>query len=136
MKTLITSVNPQPTYNVFKPYNLSLGAKANQFAFVTGQVGFNDDGSFPDDANDQVVNVFKHLDRIIESLTGSWTNVIQMRSFHLGTHMEQQAPKILEEKAKRMPNHQHAWTAIGVTQLMPAGSQLEIDLVIALDEGE
>ena len=53
-----------------------------------------------------------------------------MRSFHVDKTMEEQAPLILEEKAKRMPAHQHAWTAAGVTHLMPAPSQVEIDLVV------
>jgi hypothetical protein len=55
-----------------------------------------------------------------------------MRSFHLGQSMEDHAPKILQEKRKRMPADQHAWTAVGVTQLMPAGSQVEIDLIVSV----
>jgi len=29
-----------------------------------------------------------------------------------------------------MPEHQHAWTAIGVTQLIPKQSKIEIDMVV------
>lgn len=127
----ITSYNPQPTFKTFEPYHLSLGAAANGFLFVTGQVGFDDDGTFPEDDDAQVENVFRHLDRILEAAGANWPDVVQMRSFHLDKLMETQAPKIFEEKRCRMPEDQHAWTAIGVTHLMPAGSRVEIDLVVA-----
>lgn len=133
MSTQIKTHNPYPTKSVFEPFNLSLGTRAGNLLFVTGQIGFDDDGTFPTDPEQQVKNVFVHLDRILEDAGADWNKVVMMRSFHLNQSMEEQAPYILEEKAKRMPTHQHAWTAAGVTQLMPAGSQVEIDLVVAVD---
>ncbi|MET1414408.1 Rid family hydrolase [Roseibium sp. HPY-6] len=129
----IETFNTQPTFKTFEPYHLSLGAKANGFLFVTGQVGFEDDGTLPEDDDRQVENVFRHLDRILADAGAEWANVVQMRSYHLDKLMETQALKILEEKRKRMPDDQHAWTAIGVTHLMPAGSRVEIDVTVAMD---
>lgn len=110
-----------------------MGSATNGFLFVTGQVGFDDDGTFPGDDEKQVANVFRHLDRILEEAGADWTRVVQMRSYHLDKRMKDQAPAILAEKRRRMPDDQHAWTAIGVTHLMPAGSLVEIDITVALD---
>jgi len=129
MTSKIQNFNPYPTYQIFKTFNLSLSAKAGDFLFLTGQIGANDDGTFPEDFDNQLENVLKHLDRIIKDAGASWENVVQMRSFHVGD-LEEQFPKILELKAKLMPNHQHAWTALGVQQLIPKSSLIEIDLVV------
>ncbi len=129
MPTKIQTYNLQPTAEVFQPFNLALAAKASDLLFVTGQIGFNDDGEFPSDYDTQVENVFRHLDRILKEANANWSNVVQMRSFHVGTDLEGQFPKLLEIKAKYMPEHQHAWTAIAVNQLIPSPSLIEIDLI-------
>lgn len=129
MSTKIETFNPPETFEIFKPFNLSLAAKASDLVFVTGQIGANDDGTFPEDFNSQVENVFKHLDRILKEAGADWNNVVQLRSFHVGSSLDDQFPKILELKAKYMPHHQHAWTAIAVNQLIPSPSLIEIDLI-------
>lgn len=134
MPTSLTTYNPQPTYETFKPFNLSLAAKAGELLFVTGQIGFDDDGAFPEDYGAQVENVFTHLDRILKDAGAKWENVVQMRSFHVGADLEGQFPKLLETKARFMPDHQHAWTAIAVNQLIPAPSLIEIDLTVHVPE--
>ena len=129
MTDSIQTYNPQPTYEVFKPFNLSLAAKVSDLLFVTGQIGFDDDGAFPPDYDAQLENVFRHLDRILAEAGADWSKVVQMRSFHVGADLEGQFPKLLEIKARYMPRHQHAWTAIAVNQLIPAPSLIEIDLI-------
>lgn len=129
MTRQIETFNPQPTFEVFKPFNLSLAAKASDLLFVTGQIGFNDDGTFPADYDTQVENVFCHLDRILNDADADWSKVVQFRSFHVGADLEAQFPKLLEIKARYMPLHQHAWTAIAVNQLIPSPSLIEIDLI-------
>ena len=129
MTTSIETFNPQPTYETFKPFNLSLAAKASDLLFVTGQIGFDDNGGFPGDYDAQVENVFLHLDRILKDAGADWSNVVQLRSFHVGGDLEGQFPKLLEVKARYMPEHQHAWTAIAVNQLVPSPSLIEIDLI-------
>lgn len=134
MPTNIQTFNPNPTAEVFKPFNLALAAKAGDLVFVTGQIGFDDGGEFPEDYDAQVENVFRHLDRILKDADADWSNVVQLRSFHVGDDLEAQSPKLLEVKARYMPEHQHAWTAIAVNQLIPAPSLIEIDLIAYVGE--
>lgn len=129
MSTNIETFNPPDTFKIFKPFNLSLAAKASDLVFVTGQIGANDDGTFPTDFNSQLENVFKHLDRILKEARADWNNVVQLRSFHVGSSLDDQFPSLLELKAKYMPHNQHAWTAIAVNQLIPSPSLIEIDLI-------
>ena len=129
MTSQIETFNPRPTYDVFQPFNLALAAKAGDLLFVTGQIGFDDDGQFPGDYDTQVDNVFRHLDRILTDAGADWSNVVQMRSFPVGADLEGQFPKLLQTKAGYMPDHQHAWTAIAVNQLIPAPSLIEIDVI-------
>lgn len=63
--------------------------------FVTGQIGANDDGTFPDAFEAQLQNIFTHLDRILKEAKADWNNVVQLRTFHTGD-LEAQFPKILE----------------------------------------
>lgn len=128
----IINFNPEPTFQIFKPYHLSLSAKGGNLLFVTGQIGANDNGTFPDNFEEQLHNVFKHLDRIIKDAEGNWDNVVQLRTYHT-EDLEEQFPKILELKSKYMPLNQHAWTAIGVRQLIPVESKIEIDMIVLLE---
>ena len=131
MATKIKTYNPSPTYDVFKPFNMSMAARAGDFLFVTGQIGIDDDGHYPEDYESQVENVFRHLDRILKDAGAEWCNVVQLRSFHVGEDLiETQFPRLLEIKAQYMPEHQHAWTAVGVYQLVPSISRIEIDLTV------
>jgi enamine deaminase RidA (YjgF/YER057c/UK114 family) len=131
MTSPIRTYNPQPTYEVFRPFNLALGARTGDLLFVTGQVGFDDDGTFPEGYEAQLENVFRHLDRILTEGGSAWDHVVQMRSFHVGTDLDPQFPPLLAIKQRYMPAHQHAWTAIGVSALIPSPSLLEIDLIAA-----
>ena len=36
----------------------------------------------------QVENVFRHLDRILKEAGADWSNVVQLRSFHVGADLE------------------------------------------------
>ena len=133
--TKIKTYNPDPPYNMFKSYGMSLGARAGDMLRLTGQVGVNDDGSFPKDYETQLINTFRHLDSVVKAAGADWNNVVQFRSYHVGADAEEkQFPKLLEMNKKYMPLGQFAWTGIIVPQLIPRESLIEIDIEIYMGD--
>ena len=131
MGNKITTYNPNPPFNLFEGYGMSLAAEAGNFLFITGQVGANDDGTYPEGADAQIENTYKHLDRILAGAGAKWGNVVHFRSYHMGSveDMENQVEKMGEMNNARM-RQQYTWTGLGVSALIPRGTHVEIDMVV------
>jgi enamine deaminase RidA (YjgF/YER057c/UK114 family) len=73
---------------------------------------------------------FARIGRILERSGAGWDDVVDITSFH--TDLTSQMPAIVAVKKKYMRGPPPAWTAIGVSRLIPNSGITEIKMVAKL----
>jgi len=73
---------------------------------------------------------FARIGKVLERSGASWDDVVDMTSFH--TDLTTQMPAIVAVKKKYMRDPPPAWTAIGVSRLIPNSGITEIKIVAKL----
>jgi enamine deaminase RidA (YjgF/YER057c/UK114 family) len=105
---------------------------SGKFAFISGQVGFEEDGSVSADPETQIVRAFANLGEIIKAIPATQRDVVEITTYHVGLleHLE----LVETHKKKFFGEWNPAWTAIGVTELAVESLILEIRAVVCLPE--
>ena len=73
---------------------------------------------------------FQRIGKTLERAGASWDDVVDITSFH--TDLTTQMPAIVEVKNRYVRSPPPAWTAIGVTRLIPDSGITEIKIVARL----
>ena len=76
---------------------------------------------------------FDRMGKILRRAGASWDDVVDMTSYH--TDLTTQMPAIVAVKKKYIVGPPPAWTAIGVSRLIPNSGITEIKLVAKLPKG-
>lgn len=116
---------------IYETYDYVPGTIASgRFAFVSGQIGFEDDGSLSDDPEKQTASAFTNLGEIIKAIPASPRDVVDITSYHVGLRKHFQMFNV--EKKKFFGDWNPAWTAIGVSELGGERQILEIRAIVLL----
>lgn len=116
---------------VYEAYGYVPGATASgRFAFISGQLGVEEDGSVIDDPQMQIARAFANLGEIVKAIPASPRDVVDITTFHIGLRKHYQI--VSTEKKKFFGDWHPAWTAIGITELGIEGLILEIRAVVLL----
>lgn len=99
--------------------------------YLSGVVATVKDGE--SDLHPAYVRAFNQIGDTLKRAGASWDDVVEMTTFH--TDLTTQIPVIVEVKRSYMKEPQPAWTAIGVTRLIPANGITEIRIVAKLPNG-
>ena len=70
---------------IYKTYDYVPGVIASgRFAFISRQIGFEEDGSLSDDPKKQTAIAFANLGEIIKAIPASPRDVVDIISYHVG----------------------------------------------------
>jgi enamine deaminase RidA (YjgF/YER057c/UK114 family) len=115
----------------YKAFDYVPGVTASgRFAFISGQVGVEEDGSVNNDAATQIARAFANLGEIVKAIPASPRDVVDITTYHVG--LREYLSLVSTEKKKFFGDWNPAWTAIGITDLAIEGLILEIRAVVLL----
>jgi enamine deaminase RidA (YjgF/YER057c/UK114 family) len=103
---------------------------SGRFAFISGQLGIEEDGSVSDDAATQIARAFANLGEIVKAIPASPRDIVDITTYHVG--LREYLSLVNTEKKKFFGDWNPAWTAIGITELAIEGAILEIRAVVLL----
>lgn len=130
--------NPAPIQTdhhraLYEGFGYGPGATAHgRFAFLSGQVGLEEDGSVSEDPDTQIRRLFANLKAVLDAVPAGPRDVVDMTSFHVG--MERTMERMFCEKAAFFGDWNPAWTAIGVSELALPGLMLELRVVVRVPD--
>jgi len=99
---------------------------------VTGHTGETADGVFSSDPESQIRQVFRNIALTLAEAGASWTDVVEINSYHVGLVAQSEA--LIRIAAEFLRDPYPAWTAVGVTELIIAEALVEISCVALLSE--
>ncbi|MEM1212218.1 MAG: Rid family hydrolase [Planctomycetota bacterium] len=101
---------------------------SGRFAFISGQVGFEDDGSVSEDPETQINRAFANLGKVLEAIPAAPRQVVDLTTLHRG--MEVTLPLVSAAKAEFFGGWEPAWTVIGVSELALPALVFEVRAVV------
>lgn len=91
---------------------------------TTGHTGEDEDLTFSADPAHQIRRTFLNLAETLQEAGFAWSDVVELRSFHVG--LRDQAEALLSVAGEFLSRPFPAWTAVGVTELWDEGSIIEL----------
>lgn len=105
-------------------YGYADGLRAGELLFCSGQVGMEEDGTFPEDPVRQYDLAFAAVGAVLAEHGLRPEHLVDLMTFH--TDYPQHMPEFMAAKARFQAGHRPAWTAVGVAALGKPGTLVEI----------
>ncbi len=123
--SVFTPVIPEGMESLYNDYQFAPAVRTGDFLIISGQLGFDPDGSLPADVGQQIANAFVAIGHILAFEGLTFANVVSIDSFHVGD-IHAQFEAMIAEKAKVISEPHPAWTAVGVSALALPEAVVEI----------
>ncbi|MFD6450390.1 Rid family hydrolase [Nocardia sp. NPDC055165] len=105
---------------------------------ISGQGGWDDDITFPESLEEEIVQAFENVERTLATVGATWTDVIAVDSFHIpaveDTIGDAHNRVMVEQFRKRMGERAPIWTQIGVAALGAPGMRVEIRVTALVNQ--
>ncbi|MFD6400965.1 Rid family hydrolase [Nocardia sp. NPDC060249] len=105
---------------------------------ISGQGGWNDDITFPESLEEEIVQAFENVERTLATVGATWADVIAVDSFHIpaveDTIGDAHNRVMVEQFRKRMGERAPIWTQIGVAALGAPGMRVEIRVTALVNQ--
>lgn len=108
---------------------------------ISGQGGWADDLTFPDDLADEIVAAFDNVERVLATAGATWRDVVSVNSYHVLSPGAEEIGDahndvMIDQFRERMGDRAPIWTETGVTVLGAAGMHVEIRATAIVGSGE
>ncbi|MEU9351608.1 RidA family protein [Streptomyces griseoloalbus] len=107
---------------------------------ISGQGGWDDDFTFPEALEDEIVRAFDNVERTLATAGATWRDVIAVNSYHLPSAAdsigEDHNRVMVEQFRRRMGDRAPIWTQVGVSALGAPGMRVEIRVTAVLGHGD
>ena len=127
MTELFSPVIPEGMQSFYDDYQFAPAIRAGNLLIISGQLGFNENGTLPDNAMEQMENAFGAVGLILASAQMGFENVISIDSFHVGDCHEA-FEQMIGVKAKFIPPPHPAWTAVSVAGFALPEAKVELKI--------
>lgn len=105
---------------------------------ISGQGGWDDELNFPESLEAEIVQAFDNVERVLAAAGASWSDVVQVNSYHVASAPDfigdEHNEVMIAQMRERMPDRAPIWTETGVTVLGAPKMRIEIR-VTAVVEG-
>jgi|GEM_PF-194429 len=107
---------------------------------TSGQGGWDDDLTFPESLEDEIVRAFDNVERTLATAGATWRDVVHVNSYHLpevpGFIGETHHRVMIEQLRARGGERRPIWTETGVSAFGAPGMRVEIRVTAIVRPGE
>jgi len=104
---------------------------------ISGQGGWDDDLTFPESLEDEIVRAFENVERVLATAGASWRDVVHVNSYHVATEQDSIGDAhndvMIAQLKKWMPDRAPIWTETGVTALGAPKMRVEIRVTAVVE---
>lgn len=130
---------------LYEKYHYCPGIKAGNTLYISGQVGRDDNLQVVTGVEEQFIQAFENVKKVLVAAGASFDDVVEMVTYHvtgvnLGESSESQQPFTIPDLALFMKvkdryfiNQFPTWTGVGITTLSTPGLIVEIKCTAVLN---
>lgn len=130
MSEVELSITPGYGEKLYKLLHYSQALRVGNRVEISGQGGWDDDITFPDSLEEEIVRAFDNVERTLATAGAGWRDVVTVDSFHIpaedNTIGDAHNRVMVEQFRKRMGDRSPIWTQIGVSALGAPKMRVEI----------
>jgi enamine deaminase RidA (YjgF/YER057c/UK114 family) len=123
------AVVPEADRRTNARFQFSAGVRTGEHLYCSGQIG-SVDGTVDADPPTQFEQAFVNVARVLAEAGGSWADVVEMTTFHVG--LQEHLAAFAAVRARWVQEPYPAWTAVGVSELAVPGALVEVKVVAVL----
>ncbi|AQA02349.1 hypothetical protein BVC93_07775 [Mycobacterium sp. MS1601] len=105
---------------------------------ISGQGGWDDDITFPESLEEEIIRAFDNVERTLALAGASWRDVVTVDSHHIPTSSveigDEHTAVMVEQFRKRMGDRAPIWTEIGVAALGAPKMRVEIKVSAIVED--
>lgn len=105
---------------------------------ISGQGGWDDELSFPESLEEEIVRAFDNVGRTLATAGATWGDVVHVNSYHVpelpGFIGEAHGRVMVEQLRARMGDRAPIWTETGVPALGAPGMRVEIRVTAIVEK--
>ena len=124
------AIIPESQRSTNQRYRFSAAIRSGDVLHCSGQIGNAADGSLATDPAAQFEQAFANVAEVLAEAGGSWADVVEMTTFHVG--LAEHLAAFADVRAKWVQDPYPAWTAIGVSELAAPAALVEVKVVAVL----
>ncbi|HEY1761889.1 MAG TPA: Rid family hydrolase [Acidimicrobiales bacterium] len=124
---------PQVWAGFFQETRIPAAVLVGETLRLTGHTGDAADGSFSDDPETQIRQVFRNIQFTLIEAGADWPDVVEINSYHIG--FQRQVDVVLSVAAEFLDDPYPAWTAVGVSELIFPEAIVEMSCVAVVSTG-
>jgi enamine deaminase RidA (YjgF/YER057c/UK114 family) len=109
---------------------LSPGIISGDHVFVTGMTGSGQDGTMPENCEDQFRQAFEKIGAVLREAGLGYGAIVEMTSYHVG--LRDHFDRFCAIRSEYVSEPYPAWTAVEVAGLRREGAIVEIRVVAAM----
>jgi enamine deaminase RidA (YjgF/YER057c/UK114 family) len=109
---------------------LSPGIISGDHVFVTGMTGSRQDGTMPENCEDQFRQAFEKIGAVLREAGLGYGAIVEMTSYHVG--LRDDFDRFCAIRSEYVSEPYPAWTAVEVAGLRREGAIVEIRVVAAM----
>jgi enamine deaminase RidA (YjgF/YER057c/UK114 family) len=117
-------VIPEGREAMYDRFHFAPAYRVGDTIYVSGVIGFGQDGRVPDTAAAEFKNAFDQLAATLVACGSSVNDIVEMTSFHVD--MSETLRDFIAAKDAVIAEPYPAWTAIGCTELFMRGARAEV----------
>ncbi|CAA0129254.1 RutC family protein YjgH [Mycolicibacterium vanbaalenii] len=130
MSEVELSITPGYGEKLYELLHYSQALRVGNRVEISGQGGWDDDITFPDSLEEEIVRAFDNVERTLATAGAGWRDVVTVDSFHIpaedDTIGDAHNRVMVEQFRKRMGDRSPIWTQIGVAALGAPKMRVEI----------
>jgi enamine deaminase RidA (YjgF/YER057c/UK114 family) len=116
----------------YEATNIPAAVRVGDMLRLTGHTGDRRDGSFAEDAEEQLRQTFSNIAQTLAEVGASWADVVEVNSYHVRFRDHQDAELTVAAEFLEAPYP--AWSAVGVTELYEPEALVEIRCVAMIPQ--
>jgi 2-iminobutanoate/2-iminopropanoate deaminase len=129
-----TYINPPDVYTAPWKFNQAIKVKAaGSLVFLSGIVGYAEDGSIPKSILDQAENAYASMSRIMREAGGSMADIVKT-NVYVGEEYQIHKDELRDIRAKYFVDDVPATTLLRVAGFAQTGYLFEIEAIAVLED--
>ncbi len=126
----IDTIVPESGKAAYRHFHFSQAVKSGGLLICSGQIGTNPDHSVPDSAEEEFLNAWQAVGKVLEEAGLGFEDIVEYTSYHV--NLGENIKAFMKVRDEVLSEPWPAWTAVGINELFIPKARVELRVMAKL----
>ncbi len=126
----IDTIVPESGKAAYRHFHFSQAVKSGGLLICSGQIGTNPDHSVPDSAEEEFLNAWQAVGKVLEEAGLGFEDIVEYTSYHV--NLGENIKAFMKVRDQVLSEPWPAWTAVGINELFIPKARVELRVMAKL----